>query len=323
MNKDLQDIKINQKLNVLSQLIESLSNYNNIEGYTNQKKFTIHINYRREINNPNYYYTVNITRGTNKPKTIFNMRFVSYKKIDKELDSLIKELINNTSFTHTSFSSSYNCYTSYNINLKNNVEVKFGIKTQEDLESFKEIEKQFNKKEIIIKPAEATKKTKDELQEEKMISTIDLMGNLLNILEEYNNIEDYDNKKPFRLSIKNYYDKFKECYVFAFIILRGNTKPEIFLSLNASIKTKDLFYSKIYNLIMNYKQKENFLIDMISNNNFKENYSILTKSNISLEFVCEDDLDKNFYLNLSRETSEKRPEFDLSPTKNKLLNPEV
>lgn len=321
MNKNLQDIKINQKLNLILELIESLSNYNNIEGYTNQKKFTIDISYRREINNPNFYYTINIIRGTNRPKTIFNMRFVSYKRIDEDAEILINKLIKNRLFSHTTFSSSYDEYSSYNINFKNNVEIRFGINSKEDLDRFKEIEKQFSKKEIVISIPEESDKTKDELQEEKMISIIELMQNILNTLEEYNNIEDYANKKPFRLNVKNYYDKFKECYVFTFMILRGDTRPEIFLTLNASIKTKEVFYNKIYDLIMNFKGKESFLIDMISNNNYKGSYTVLTKSNISLDFVCDDDLDRNFYLNLSRETSNKRPEFDLSPSKNKLLNP--
>lgn len=323
MNKELQDIKIIQKLNLISKLIELLSNYNNIEGYTNQKKFTIDINYRREINNPNYYYTINILRGTNKPKIIFNMRFVSYKKIDKALETIIQQLINNSSFSHTSFSSDYDYYSSYNINLKNNVEVKFGINSQEDLDSFKDIEKQFDKKEIIISPVEETEKTKDDLQKEKMVSTIELMHNILNILEQYNNIEDYENKKPFRLNIKNYYDSFKECYVFTFIILRGNTKPEIFLTLNASIKTKDVFYNKVFDLIMEYKQKQSFLVDMISNNNHRGTYSILTKSNISLDFVFDDETDKSFYLNFIKETSDRRAEYDLKQLKNKLLKPEA
>lgn len=321
MNKDLQYKKASQKLNLITELIEALSNYNNIKGYTNQKKFTIDISYRKEFNNSNYFYNINIKRGTNNPKTIFNMRFVYFENINKMLENLIEKLTKNGSFSYTSFSSGYNYneYSSYNINLKNNVEVKIDIKSQEDLENFLEIEKQFSKKEVIIKPAEETNKTKDELQEEKMINIIEILHKILNILEEYNNIEDYSNKKPFSFNIKNHYNYQKECYVFTFTIIRGNNKPETFLTLNASIKNKNIFYNKIYDLLMNFKQKESFFIESTTNNNYNEAYSISTKNNISLNCMYGDEQDKNFYKNFKEETNSKKQEFDLTKTQTKSL----
>lgn len=321
MDKDLQYKKANQKLNLITELIEALSNYNNIEGYTNQKKFTIDINYRKELNNSNYFYNINIKRGTNNPKTIFNMRFVYFENINVMLEKLIEKLTKSSLFSYTSFSSDYNNndYNSYNINLKNNVEVKIDIKSQEDLENFLEIEKQFSKKEVIIKPAEETNKTKDELQEEKMINTIEILHKILNILEEYNNIEDYSNKKPFSFNIKNHYNYQKECYVFTFTIIRGNNKPETFLTLNASIKNKNIFYNKIYDLINDFKQKESFLIDMITNSYYKGYYNILTKDNISLEFEFMDEIDEKFYKSFMEETNTKNLDNSLCQPKNKVL----
>lgn len=321
MDINLQKKKINQKIDLITKLIESLSNYNNIEGYTNQKKFTVEISYRRETNNPNYYYNVNILRGTNSPKNIFNMRFVSPENIDLILSNLIEKLTTNESFSHTSFSSNFNGYSSYNINLKNNVEIKLGIKNQDDYDRYNKIEKRFVQKEIRMTSPEKSNKSKDVIQEEKMINTIDLMHSILNTLEEYNSIESYDNKKPFRFNVKNYYDKFKECYVYTFLIMRGDTKPEIFLTLNASLQNKNIYYNRIYDLLSNFKQKESFLIDMTSNNYYKGTYTMLTKNSISLEFVFEDEIDKNFFANFMNETNAKRTEFDLSQTKNKLLNP--
>ena len=321
MDINLQKKKINQKIDLITKLIESLSKYNSIEGYTNQKKFTIEISYRRETNDPNYYYNINILRGTNQPKNIFNMRFVSPENIDLILNNLIESFTTNESFSHTSFSSNFNSFSSYDINLKTNIEIKFSIKNQEDYDRYNEIEKRFAKKEIRMIPPERSNKSKDELQEEKMINTIDLMQNILNTLEEYNSIESYDNKKPFRFNVKNYYDKFKECYVYTFLIMRGDTKPEIFLTLNASLQNKNIYYNRIYDLLSNFKQKESFLIDMTSNNYYKGTYTMLTKNNISLEFVFEDEIDKNFFANFMNETNAKRTEFDLSQTKNKLLNP--
>lgn len=321
MDINLQKKKINQKIDLITKLIESLSKYNSIKGYTNQKKFTIEISYRRETNDPNYYYNINILRGTNQQKNIFNMRFVSPENIDLILNNLIESFTTNESFSHTSFSSNFNSFSSYNINLKTNIEIKFSIKNQEDYDRYNEIEKRFAKKEIRMIAPEKSDKSKDELQEEKMINTIDLMHNILNTLEEYNNIEEYDNKKPFRFNVKNYYDKFKECYVYTFLIMRGDTKPEIFLTLNASIQNKNIYYDRIYDLLSNFKQKESFLIDMTSNNYYKGNYTMLTKNSISLEFVFEDEIDKNFFANFMNETNAKRTEFDLSQTKNKLLNP--
>lgn len=321
MDINLQKKKINQKIDLITKLIESLSKYNSIEGYTNQKKFTIEISYRRETNDPNYYYNINILRGTNQPKNIFNMRFVSPENIDLILNNLIESFTTNESFSHTSFSSNFNSFSSYNINLKTNIEIKFSIKNQEDYDRYNEIEKRFAKKEIRMIPPEKSNKSKDELQEEKMINTIDLMHSILNTLEEYNSIESYDNKKPFRFNVKNYYDKFKECYVYTFLIMRGNTKPEIFLTLNASIQNKNIYYNRIYDLLSDFKQKESFLIDMTSNNYYKGTYTMLTKNSISLEFVFEDEIDKNFFANFMNETNTRRGEFDLSKIKNKLLNP--
>ena len=45
LNIDLQTRKIIQKIDLITNLIETLANYNSIEGYTNQKKFTIDIKY--------------------------------------------------------------------------------------------------------------------------------------------------------------------------------------------------------------------------------------------------------------------------------------
>ena len=74
MDIELQTRKIIQKIDLITNLIETLANYNSIEGYTNQKKFTIDIKYRKEDNNPNFYYSINILRGTNEPKNIFHMK---------------------------------------------------------------------------------------------------------------------------------------------------------------------------------------------------------------------------------------------------------
>lgn len=320
INIDLQARKIVQKIDLITNLIETLSNYNNIEGYTNQKKFTIDIKYRKEDNNPNFYYTINILRGTNEPKNIFNMRFVSQANINSILENLINELTTSDSFSHTSYSSDYGKYSSYNIALKNNVDVKLGIKTLEDLEFFNKIEERFSKKEIRVYPPEETDKSKDEIQKEKMINTIELMDKVLRILEQYNTIEDYNNTKPFNFKVKNYYDNLKECYIFNFIITRGNTNPEVFLTLNASIKDKKVFYDKIYDLMHHFKQKDSFLINMLIND-FNGSYTILTKNNLSLEFAFKDELDKTFYISFMKETDKKRNEHELNPRKDKLLKP--
>lgn len=321
MNINLQSKKIIQKIDLITNLIETLSNYNSIEGYTNQKKFSIEIKYRKEDNNPNFYYSISILRGINQPKTVFNMRFVSHENINYILENLINKLRTNDSFSHTSYSSEYGKYSSYNISLKNNVDVKLGIKTSEDLEFFNKIEESFATKEIKVYPPEESDKTKDEIQKEKMINTIDLFANVLNILEQYNTIEDYNNTKPFSFKIKNYHDKQKDCFIFTFRIMRGNNKPEEFLTLTASIKDKKIFYDKIYDLINHFKQKESFLINMLTNE-FNGSYTILTKNRISLEFDFNDELDKNFYINYMKESDKKRSENELNPTKNKLLNPD-
>ena len=320
LNIDLQTRKIIQKIDLITNLIETLANYNSIEGYTNQKKFTIDIKYRKEDNNPNFYYCINILRGTNEPKNILYMRFVSYENINYILENLINRLTTSDYFSHTTYSSEYGKYSSYNITLKNNIDVKLGIKTLEDLEFFNKIEERFKQKMIRVYPLEESNKTKDEIQKEKMINIIDLMYKVLSILEQYNTIEDYNNTKPFSFKIKNYYDKKKDCHVFTFTITRGNTKPEVFLTLNASIKDKKVFYNKIYDLMNHFKQKQSFLINMLIND-FNGSYTILTKNSISLEFAFYDELDKTFYISFMKETDKKNNEYELNPRKDKLLKP--
>lgn len=320
MNKELQYEKINHKIELISELIETLVEYNNIEGYTNQKRFTININYRTETNNPYYYYSVNITRGTNRPKNVFNMRFIYVEDINEILKKLVEKLISNKYFSYTSYSTSskQEGYSSYNINLKNGVVLELGINQEKDLEMYSEIEKNFSEKKVIITPPEESNKTKDELQEDKIIKTIDLFQKIMNILEKYNSIDDYNNKKPFKLKISNSYYKEKECYTYTFTIVRGDIAQEKVLTLTASIKDNKMVYGKIFDLIMDLKSQEKFLFDMITTRNGA--YEIRLKDSIAFEFDFNGSTDEKFYSSFMNETGTPRSEYDLLRRKNKILN---
>lgn len=320
MNKELQYEKINHKMEILSELIETLIEYNNIEGYTNQKRFTVNINYRTETNDPYYYYAVNITRGTNRPKKVFNMRFIYVEDINEILKKLVEKFISNKYFSYTSYSSSSKRegYGSYNVNLKNGVVLEFAINQDKDLEMYEDIEKNFKEKKVVLTPPEESNKTKDKLQEDKILKTIDLFQKIMNTLKKYNSINDYNNKKPFKLKISNSYYKEKDCYTYTFSIVRGDIVQETILTLTASIKDNKIVYNKIFDLILSLKSQEEFLIDMITS--YNNAYEIRLRDGISFEFDFNGINDENFYSTIMNATSTSRAEYDLSQRKDKILN---
>lgn len=310
MNKILQQIKIERKVELIIELVKSLVEYNNIEGYNNQKKFTIKLDYQKDMFEPLYFYKITVIRGINKPKNIFNLRFVSDENIKDLLSDITENFIENEYFSHTTFSTGINRkdYTSYNINLKNNVEFKLGIKSDEELKIFNEIEKRFKSKSIILESPKLSDKSKDEVQKEKFMKIIQLFKKIMNILEEYNSIEDYTNKKPFKLKISNIYNEKKRCYVYTYSIIRGDITPEVILSLRASINDKRIAYDNIYDLLVDFKIRDSFLIDSVKFDSDGE-YCMYLKNGISIELIFDKEKDLKFYSAFMKETGKDSEEI--------------
>ena len=292
MKEQLQDEKIKYKLEIIKELIKRLSEYNNIEGYNNQKKFVININYNKDPNSDKLYYNIRISRGLNNPSTIFSMRFVSNGNINDLLIELINSLIESKEFLYTSYTALHSKKEKYNIILKNDVVVEFGIKDNDMLRLTENIENKFKEKEITVEKKELPTKEKDEIQQEKIIG---ILKKIFKILEEYNSLENYENKKRYNFKISNYYSKDRQCYIYNFSIIRGKNIEETVLSLNATIIDNDIVYKLINSLINEYLNKETFLYDFIKESSYDDNYSIYLKNDMKIEFSYGNERDRFFY----------------------------
>lgn len=294
MDKILQREKISYKINIISNLIKDLAEYNNIEGYNNQKKFSIKI--ENDINpcNKNYYYNIKVIRGLTNPQSIFNMRFIHEENINDILTNLIKNTIESNMFSYTTYSLGSNGLPEkYNIFLKNDVVVTIDIKDKELYKITKDIEKQLLKT-IKLEITEEIDTDKDKLQKEKAIKIFNLFKNIFNILEYYNSIENYNNKKEYKLKIENYLDDSKKCFIYNFSILRG-IKEEVIFELRISIKDNKIMYDLIYDLILEYTLKETFQYDIITSSSLNNSYMILLDNGISVEFNFSTEKEKEFY----------------------------
>ena len=121
------------------------------------------------------------------------------------------------------------------------------------------------------------------------------MTKMFSILEKYNGIENYDNKKAYTLKINNYYNNDRECYVYEFSIIRGKDIAKEVLTLNATIKDNDIVYKLINDLIKEYTNKSNFIYDSITNSTYNDNYSLILQNDMKIEFSFGNLRDRFFY----------------------------
>lgn len=295
MNKNIQKKKIDTKIKLLTELIKRLADYNNIEGYSNQKKFKIFISYLKNDYKNNVNYIINITRGTNNPENIFNMRFTNDEEVYETLLDFSEMLMNNNYYSHTTFTKGENReFIKFNIHLVNDVIISLSIRNLEELKMFKMIESKYQRKEIIFNSNKDIDKTKDEIQEEKASKTIKLFKNIMDILNEYNGIENYENIKPYKLIISNSYDENNNCFNYTFSIVRGNINREIFLQLNTSIRNNNFMYDKIYELLISLKSDNMYMKDILQING-EEKYIIDMFNDISYEIKLSNSFDRLFF----------------------------
>jgi len=303
MNKIIQKRKIKTKEDLLTELIGSLAEYNNIEGYNNQKKFKVEVSYLKNDYSLNYNYIINIIRGINDPKNVFNMRFTSDENVNNTILEFTHNLMKNKFYSHTTYTKGENNeYIAFNIHLVNDVLISLSIKNIQELNMFKELEKLYETKEIVINVPKESNKTKDELKKEKADKTINLFKKTMNILENYNSIEDYKNTKPYKLVISNKYNKECDCFDYTFSIVRGKINPENFLTLNASLKNNKYMYDIIYELLISLKSNDNYLQDTIQTNG-EEKYIIDMSNDISYEILFSNDFDRLFYKGFQEATN--------------------
>ena len=297
MNNNIQKEKIVKKFNLLKNHIIDLIEYNNLTDYNNTKKFTIKINYYKEITNNTYNYNISILRGMNNPEKTLNVRFNSDEKINDLIETMIKDLFKNQYLSYTSFNKKYNDINKYVLNFKNDVNIEFYIKDKLDKEFYENLNKEFNN-EIIINNnfySELTEERKDELQRLKAVKILDNIQNIFSNVININNIENYDNLKPYKLLIQSKYDVIKECYVYNFNIIRGNIIPEIIVEYSLSIKNNDIVLNKLNYLIERYINSNDLLYKCTLDELRQNKYQINLKNYITIELVSNIEKDNKLY----------------------------
>lgn len=302
---ELQDFKSNFKLDVIRKLSEYLSDYNNINGYNNQKKFTFLITTKEARDNNKKIYNIELLRGTNNKQTIFKLNVLLDKEDYKTIYNFILSITKSDNFMYTSFTSENNLLESYNINLKNDVSIVYSIDNEHDLSICKNIELNFKDKRLLQRKKVMSYINKDEIQKVKAKKIIDAFKNLFILITEYNAKESYTNIKPFEFNITNYFNSEKNCYVYNFEIIRGTHNREKILDLRASIHNKEFMLNELNELISFIKGIDTYLLDSKTNGYLYDSYNLRCQNNINVNFYIKDDIDKVFYESKKDKNHEK------------------
>lgn len=302
---ELQDFKSNFKLDVIRKLSDYLSDYNSINGYNNQKKFTFLITTNEARDKDKKIYNIELLRGTNNKKTIFKLNVLLDKDDYKTLHNFILKATESDNFMYTSFTSDNSFINSYNINLKNDVAISYNIDNEHDLSICKDIESTFKNKRLIQKDEILSDTNKDEVQKTKAIKIIDAFKNLFMLITEYNAKENYTNIKPFTFNITNYFNNEKKCYVYNFEIIRGTYNKDKILDLRASIYDKEFMLNELNELILFIKDIDTYVIDSTTNGDLYDSYNLRCQNNINVNFYIKDEIDREFYESKKDKNQEK------------------
>lgn len=302
---ELQDFKSNFKLDVIRKLSEYLSDYNNINGYNNQKKFTFLMTTKEARDNNKKVYNIELLRGTVNKQTIFKLNVLLDKDDYKTLQDFILKTTESDNFMYTSFKSDNGSIKSYNINLMNGVSISYNIANEVDLNICKDIESTFKNKKLIQKEEIISGINKDEIQKTKAKKIIDAFKYLFMLITEYNAKENYTNIKPFTFNITNYFNSEKNCYVYNFQIIRGTYNKDKILDLRASIYDKEFMLNELNELISFIKGIDTYLLDSKTNGYLYDSYNLRYQNNINVNFYIKDDIDKVFYESKKDKNKEK------------------
>ena len=142
-------------------------------------------------------------------------------------------------------------------------------------------------------------KEKDELQIIKAKKTIEIIKNILNSLNKYNNLENYENTKPFKLLVTNTNEEDYTKYNFS--ITRGDYDNEKIIDLSLSIKDTGVIYREIYELMLDYVSKDEFIYNTINNSDYNKSFNINLKNGLTLSFKINNGKDELFYGNFFNE----------------------
>ena len=302
MKDKIQYEKAENKLSIIEELFNRLTEYNNLTNYNNNKRFNLKMNYIYDDIEKCYRYTFTLTRGLNNPKNILELRLQYKEKINELIEQMIERIINNEKFLYMSFGTEHHNITKkFSLNMKNEVSIDFEIKDKEDLELYESIRDKYNTPTIIITKETETisEEEKDELQANKAKKTIEIIKNILESLNKYNNLENYENTKPFKLIVSN--SKEEDYTKFNFSITRGNYSNETIIDLSLSIKDASIIYRELYELMLDYVSKDEFIYNTISNSEYNKSFNINLKNGLTLSFKINNKKDELFYGNFFKE----------------------
>lgn len=303
MEFELENEKKVQKLNIIKNLLEEASLYNGIVGYFNKKKFEFVITRKESYNNNKKSYDIKIKRGTHEPQEIFNMTVTYDKKDNETLYNFLDEITNNENFSYTASS---DFFKEYYVNYNNDVRLTLSIRNEEDKEIAEKIENKFKKKVIRVNDIETLEKSKDEIQREKAIKTVDIYEKLLMLISNYNNINNYNNKKPFIFEIYNTYDYGKKCYKYTFNIYRGNINTKCVFSISASIRDYKEMYNRIFNMLDNIVNSNMYSNHAVINSNGSNEFKTYLKNGIEIRMNINSDLDDVYCTEYSDNLNKKK-----------------
>lgn len=302
MKDKIQYEKAKNKLLIIEELFLGLTQYNNLNNYINNKRLNLKINYIYDDIEKCYRYTFTLLRGLNNPKNILELRLQYKDKINDLIEVMIERLINNDKFSYISFGTDYHKVTNkFSLNMKNDVSMDFEIKDEEDKELYEKIREKYNNPTIIItkETNPINEKEKDELQILKAKKTIEIIKNILNSLNKYNNLENYENTKPFKLLVTNTNEEDYTKYNFS--ITRGDYDNEKIIDLSLSIKDTGVIYREIYELMLDYVSKDEFIYNTINNSDYNKSFTINLKNGLTLSFKINNGKDELFYGNFFNE----------------------
>ena len=300
MKNIIQNEKAVKKMNLLKDHILKLAEYNNIENYNNIKEFNNNISYTK-FNEEYYMYKIKINRGTNNPEKSLDIRFKTSTKIYDLLENLIMTLTNSKYFSHQSLKKTYesSCFNKFIVNLKKGVTVSIDLNDKEDENFLNNINNKINNNSrIIVNTVDnlnISDEIKDTVQQTKAELIINNVSSIFESLININKIENYNNKKPYKLIVNTDYNENKNCHIVSFKIIRGTANPETILNYSLSIVDENILYNKIYDMLQNYLINEDLLYVGTNTFNKINTYDIYYKNLMLIQIVPNTENDKVFF----------------------------
>lgn len=302
MKDKIQYEKAKAKMNLLKYHVLDLSKYNSINDYSNIKAYCMKINSKFDQVEKCYNFDVLVTRGTNRPQETLNFRFHYKDKIYDIFYGFINQLISDDNFKYLSYqkdvSNTKNEF--FVINMNNDVSVQFNMLDDDDIKFYDKIYNSVPKKDIKSNNVinQITGEVKDIVQIQKAKNIFSNINGIFYNLMQLNGIENYENKKPYKLVIRPSIFLNGNCVSYHLQIVRGSKNPQISTEYNISIKDETIIHEEIHNMILKYSDEPSFLFPSIRWTGLNGELTLYFDNALTIEFVFYDQKDNEFYNNM-------------------------